>query len=297
MTKFYAVLSIFKEKINSFYLLAFVPLLLFAYYHIEWPFTVIIPIYGFILLLFKKPKLLLYRQARSTQKALGLLIVFGSFFFYYALNLFLPSVTFYTAVNYAVFIFGLSLTFFEVSALKEMASSLFLILAGSASSFVSAGLEPYFSPFITPRFAYLINGAMNAFGVKSTIQSADHYSMISFNTLRGETITALFDWYCVGVSSVLIFSIILVVLLIEEHSNLKSRIIWSVIGTLGIWILNVLRVVIILFADYFYGAEVGAMTHYIIGYTIFITWVTVFIYLLSRRTGQNSLSNQTAHAP
>jgi len=284
MSKFYATLSTFKEKINAFYLLAFIPLVLLAYSHIEWPFTIIIPIYGFILLLMKKQKLLLCHPAKNTQRALGLLIMSGSFFIYYPLTTFFPSVTFYSAANYAVFLLGLCLTFFEASALKEASSSLFLIVATSASPFFSEWLNPHLSPYVTPQFAYIINGIMNTLGVKSTIQSTGDYPIISFPTIQGGTISALFNWYCVGVSSVLIFSIILIVLLIEEHNNLKTRMIWSIIGIAGIWILNVLRVVVILLADYFYGAEVGGMIHYVIGYTIFITWLTLFLYLLSKKT-------------
>jgi exosortase/archaeosortase family protein len=162
-------------------------------------------------------------------------------------------------------------------------------VAGTASDFISEGLGPYLSPYVTPQFASLINGILNALSVKSTIQSTGTYPIISFPTIQGGTISALFNWSCVGVSSVLIFSIILVVLLIEEHSNLKTRMIWSIIGIAGIWILNVPRVVIILLADYFYGAEVGGMIHYVIGYTIFITWLSAFLYLWSKRTGRASL--------
>ena len=61
--------------------------------------------------------------------------------------------------------------------------------------------------------------------------------------------------------------------------------IWSIIGISGLLILNVARVVIILLADYFYGAEVGGTIHYVIGYTIFITWLIVFLYLFSKKTG------------
>jgi len=58
---------------------------------------------------------------------------------------------------------------------------------------------------------------------------------------------------------------------------------WSIIGISGLLILNVLRVVVILLTDYFYGAEVGGTIHYVIGYTIFITWLTIFLYIFSKK--------------
>lgn len=285
MSKLHKVFPSLKERINIFYLLALAPLLIFAYSHSGWAFSIVIPLFGFILILIKKQNLQLYLEAKRIQKALGLLIMFGSFFVYYALIPFLPLVTFYTTANYVIYLLGLCLTFFEASALKEIASSIFLIVAATASPFISDWLELYLSPYVTLQFAYLIQGILNSVGVNATIlQSNSQLPLISFPTSQGGQVTALFNWYCVGVSSLLIFSTILVILLIEEHSNLKSRMIWSIIGISGLLILNVARVVIILLADYFYGAEVGGTIHYVIGYTIFITWLIIFLYLFSKKT-------------
>lgn len=286
MSKLSIVLSVFKKRINAFYLLAFIPLLLFTYYHTAWLFTIIIPIYGFILLVIKKQKLLLYDPAKPIQKASGLLVVIGSFFIYYALVPFFPSAGFYTAVNYAIYLLGLCPIFFEVSALKETFSSIFLIIAATSSSFISEWLEPHLSPLITSQFAYLIQGILNAFGVQATVHFPNNLPIISFPTIQGGTITAAFNWYCVGVSSVLIFSIILIVLLIEEPGNLKLKIIWSLVGLSGVLALNALRVLIIFITDYLHGAEVGGQIHYIIGYAIFITWLTIFLYLYSKKISQ-----------
>ena len=286
MSKLASVLSTFKERINAFYLLAFVPFLLLTYYHFTWPFAIIIPICGLILLLIKKQKLELCHPAGHVQKALGFLIIIGSFFIYYLLVPFFPSASFYTAANYAIYLLGLCLVFFEDRALKETASSIFLIVAATSSSFISEWLEPHLSPHVTPQFAYLMQVILNAFGVQATIYFPNDLTIISFPTIQEGTVTAAFNWYCVGVSSVLIFSIILVVLLIEEPGNLKSKIIWSLVGVSGVLALNVLRVLIIFIADYFYGAEVGGQIHYVIGYAIFITWLTIFLYLYSKKTSQ-----------
>jgi exosortase/archaeosortase family protein len=291
MQKLHMVLSTLKERINTFYLLAFIPLLLLTYYHIPWPFAMIIPIYGFILLLIKKQDLLPYPPAKPVQKASGILIIITSFFVYYALVPFFPPVSFYTAANYAIYLLGLSLTLFDATALKETFSSIFLIVAATSSSFISEWLEPHLSPYITLQFARLMQVILNAFGLTATVRSLNHLPIISFPTIHGQTITAVFNWNCVGVSSVLIFSIILVILLTEEPGSLKSKITWSLVGVSGVLILNVLRVLIIFITDYFYGAEVGGKIHYVIGYTVFITWLITFLYLYSKKTSQTYMTN------
>lgn len=276
----------FKEKINTFYLLAFIPLLIFVYYHTTWAFTIVIPIYGFILLLIKKQKLMLYDSAKPIPEILGVLVMIGSFFIYYALVPFYPSTSFYTSANYAVYLLGLCLAFFELSTFKETFSSIFLIVAATSSSFISDWLEPHLSPYITLQLAHVVQGILNAFGIQATVHSTSYSPTISIPTIHGGTITTVFNWNCVGVSSVLIFSIILVILLIEEPSNLKSKMVWSTIGISGVLTLNVLRVVIIFIADRFYGAEVGGTIHYFIGYAIFISWLAIFLYLYSKKTSQ-----------
>jgi exosortase/archaeosortase family protein len=47
------------------------------------------------------------------------------------------------------------------------------------------------------------------------------------------------------------------------------------VGTFG---LNIVRVIGIFLTDYFYGAEVGAIVHYFIGYVFFSVWLTLFLY-------------------
>ena len=92
-----------------------------------------------------------------------------------------------------------------------------------------------------------------------------------------------FVWGCVGVSSMLIFSIILVVTLFEESASLKTKLAWASIGIIGTFILNIVRVTIIFLADYFYGYEGGAKVHYVIGYALFIAWLAIFFYTFSKR--------------
>ena len=269
--------SFFRNRLNAFYFLAFIPLLLIVYYHIEWPFTVVIPIYGFILLLIKKHDLSLRHDAGNIQRILGLLIILGSFFVYYALVPFFPYMAFYGPANYAIYIFGLFLTFFNIPALREAFTPIFLIVAATSSSFISNWLEPYLTPYI-PHFVSLIAVILKTLGVGMTT----HGQVLVLETVKGPLLM-VFVWACVGATSMLIFSIILVVTLFEESASLKTKLVWATIGLTGTFILNIVRVTIIFLADYFYGFEVGGKIHYFIGYALFITWLAVFFYTFSKR--------------
>ena len=264
-----------KKRVNLFYVLSFAPLILIAYSEV---FGVVIAMYGFILLLIKKRNLSDRHEAGKIQKVLGLTIILGSFFVYYALVPFFPSVAFYGRANYVAHIFGLFLMFFDISALREAFTPLFLIVAATSSSFISRWLELHLTPYI-PHFVSLIVAILRMLGVGVKTY---HPNLIELHTLKGPLLTE-FVWGCVGVDSILIFSIILVIVLFEESGSFRAKILWSVIGILGTLFVNVIRIIIIFLADYFYGFEVGGQVHYFIGYVLFITWLAIFFYTFSKR--------------
>ena len=196
-----------KKRINLFYLLSFIPLILIAYYEV---FYVVIAMYGFILLLIKKSSLSNRHEAGKIQKVLGLTIILSSFFVYYALDPFFESLAFYGGANYVAYIFGLFLVFFDISALREAFTPLFLIVAATSSSFISRWLEPHLTPYI-PHLISLIASILRTLGVGVKTY---HPNLIELQTLKGPLLTE-FVWGCVGVHSTLIFSIILVLSLIH----------------------------------------------------------------------------------
>ena len=272
------VLTLLRNRANLFYILAFAPLLYFLYYHV---FSAVIPFYGFLLLFLKSQKLLGVKEANSIQKILGLIVLMGSFFVYYGLVLVFPGAPFYTAANYVVYLLGLLLLFFELSALKEAFAPLFLIVAATSSSFISAWLKPFLSPFAND-FGLVIVNVLRALGIDAHIHLGN-IPVITFPSLSGRMISAGFVYECIGVYSALVFSVILVVILFEDPSSLKVKVAYSVAGVFGTFALNILRVTVIFLTDYFYGVEVGGFVHYVIGYILFTIWLVFFLYAYSKR--------------
>ena len=273
--------SFLENRLNLFYFSAFAPIILISYLNVGWPFAIVIPLYAFVLLLLKKGKLSTYSQTNQVQRLLGLTIIFSSFIAYYGLVIFFPTVSFYGGVNYAIHILGLVFTFFGLSALREAFTPVFLIGAAMSTSFISKWLEHYFTPYI-PHFVNLVIIILKPFGIEVTTPNPNYPYFIVLHTLKGP-LSMTFVWACVGVTSMLIFSILLVVTLYEESTSIKTKISWGILGILGTFFLNVIRVVIIFLADYYYGSEVGAKVHYGTGYVLFITWLAVFFYLFSKR--------------
>jgi exosortase/archaeosortase family protein len=268
-----------KEKTNLFYFAAFLPLFLILYFN-AW--NLVIAFYGFVFLLLKSQKLRTAKEAKSTQRILGLVVIAGSFFIHYALILAIPTAGLYGAANYIIFLLGLFLVFFETSTLKEAFTPIFLIAAATSSSFAAAWLKPYVSPYLDD-IAHLIVSFLRPLGVNAFIYDSGGTPIIGFTSLSGNLVLTSFVYECVGVFTALVFSIILVIILFEDPSGWKVRLFAAFIGVLGTFALNLIRVAIILWTDYFYGAEAGATVHYTIGYAFFSAWLIFFLYIYSKR--------------
>ena len=268
-----------QNKTRIFLILALIPLPLLFYYN---PLGAIIITYSYLLLLIKQQKLLTFKQAKTWQQILGAATLLTSLVIYYAIKPIYPEPVYYGAANYALHILALFLIFFETRALKEAFTPLFLIAATTLSSYAAAGLKPYITPF-ADEIAYIVTGILRALGINTNVTLIANIPLITIRSLAGRTVSGAFTYECIGISSALIFAIILVVVLMEDPSPIKTRIIYSVIGLTVTFALNILRVVLIFITDYFYGAEAGATIHYVIGYTLFTIWLVVFLYIYSKR--------------
>jgi len=277
MQKLEAFITFLKNRVSLFYVLAFIPLVLVSYLNV---FGAIIPTFGFLLLFLKKEELAFYVNTHFVEKVLGSSIIFSSFILYYTLVPFVfPSLTFYGSPNYIAYIFGLCLAFFGVSSLKKAFSPLFLMIAASSNPFVSKWLEQYLSSYVVPFFTDLIVGILKILGINLTNGSQ---GTIILQTWNGPLPLRII-WNCVGVNSMFIFSIILVVLLFEDSSNIRTKLLWSSIGIFGTFLVNVIRVTLIFLTDYYLGSEAGGRFHYTAGYILFFTWLAFFFFIFSKR--------------
>ena len=273
-------LSSTENRPRIFYFLAFAPLVAIIYFHFEWPSTVVIPLYGFLLLVMKKPRLFSYQEAKLIQTLFGFLFIVSSPFIHFALLPFFPWAIYYGSANYAMHILGLFLVFFKIAALKEAFTSVFLILAASAGPIVSSWAEFYFKPFV-PFFTILIVAIINAVGIKARIPDSHPDTVILYTP----NMPAMYQiiWACIGFESAFVFSLVLIILLFEGAGSKKTKVLWSIIGLLGTMLLNMFRVVLIFVTEYFFGRGISTTVHYSVGYVLFIVWITAFLYLFSKR--------------
>jgi exosortase/archaeosortase family protein len=282
-SKLYKALFSAENRLDTFYVLAFCPLIWMAYYYVGWLPSLLIPVYGFLFLIMKKYELSLSAEAGSKERLLGLFIVVSSFLVYFVVSPLFPGAVFYGGINYAVYIIGLFLVFFERHILKEAFSSVFLIVAANSAPLVSRLVEPYFTPLL-PYFTFLIVAIARAIGMDATIPPSGPSNVVILQTLKG-TSPMQFVWECFGFESASVFATLLVIILLEEPGSAKTKIPWAVLGFVGTFLTNVVRLEFLLLVEYFSGGNVlaRAEAHSFSGYILFFSWVILFLYLFSKR--------------
>jgi exosortase/archaeosortase family protein len=274
-------LSALRSRINLFYLLAFAPLLLIAYYKQVSGVSILgalIPFYGFLLIFFKKDKLSQFPHAEGVQRFLGLFALLASFFVYYVMIRFYSVFYGAGAGFYAVYVVGLFLVFFSLSALKEAFSAVFLVVAGGSSFYVSQWLKYYMEPSV-PYFVRVMVVVLRVLGIPATVHNP--YT-IMLDTSRGP-VPVLFEAGCIGIQSFLVFSVIIVVTMIEESASVRTKLLWSFAGVVGTFIVNIIRVSLIAAVIYYFGYANWGEIHSWIGYALFLLWLGLFFIMFSKR--------------
>lgn len=282
MSKLSLTTSLLKNRLDLFYVLAFVPLLLiqyFGYVRRHDFFAAIIPLYGFLLLLIKKDKLSVFTEANRSSRIMGLILMSASFFVYYAVAFFYPFAQFYGVANYTVYIVGLFLLFFPVSALKESFTTLFLIVGAVGSGFVGKWMEFSMEPLI-PYFVQIMGVVLWILGIPATISNPNTFSL---QMPDGDVLHLGIEAGCMGIYSFLTFAIVIVVVLIEDSSNLRTKSLWSVAGVIGTFFVNIVRVSLIFVVIYYFGYKDWGKIHTNIGYILFIAWLAFFFLMFSKR--------------
>ncbi len=274
--------SLLKNKLNVFYILALAPLLLIQYFGYVARGDVVaalIPLYGFLILLIKKEKLSVFAEPNRLGQLAGLIFMAVSFFIYYGIALFYPPAQFYGVGNYTVYLVGLFLTFFEVSALKQSFTTLFVIAAAGASATVGKWMEFLLYPYI-PYFVEII-----AFILAVLRIPAERFGRTTFilHTQGGHEHYLGVAPGCIGIYSFLTFAVIVIATMMEDPSSSRTRLLWSVAGIIGTFFVNIIRVSLIFVVIYYFGIEDWGEIHNMLGYVLFFAWLALFFLIFSRR--------------
>jgi thaumarchaeosortase len=104
--------------------------------------------------------------------------------------------------------------------------------------------------------------------------------------ISGKTgaMTLAIYWPSSGIVSMLIYSMVILTLLIKIDAPVRRKIAYALIGAIGTFFVNVIRVFLISYYVAFISIDVNAF-HEVIGEILFLPWVGIFLLAVMRAEG------------
>jgi|YelNatPaOPRAMG01_1025707.scaffolds.fasta_scaffold23978_2 thaumarchaeosortase len=193
-------------------------------------------------------------------------------------------------IAFSLYLIGVVAALFGPGALRSICAGPIYGL-GMASILLLDALFPYESIGPLHSMALAIVGIVVALAPLAGIRLVDAPSMnvprpslrYSGNSLwvwgRDGFIILGINWPCVGVLSMLIYSLIIAVMMIKLDAPLRRKIAYAALGAIGTFAINVLRI----FSIVYYTAHISIdvkIFHELIGEALFLAWVSAFLALV-----------------
>jgi exosortase/archaeosortase family protein len=120
--------------------------------------------------------------------------------------------------------------------------------------------------------AGILASAMNAFGITTT--TSGH--LLTLNSNSSSPLVLDVESDCTGIQGVLAFGVLSTMALVDVKAKLSRLIPIFVIGFVGVFLINILRLLLVVLTFDFLGVSVGNTVHVYAGYTLFVVWILIF---------------------
>ncbi len=87
------------------------------------------------------------------------------------------------------------------------------------------------------------------------------------------------NWPCVGVLSMLIYSLIIALLMIKLDAPFGRKLVYAIFGAIGTFAINILRIFAIVYYTAFISIDIKIF-HELIGEALFLAWVSAFLAII-----------------
>ena len=105
--------------------------------------------------------------------------------------------------------------------------------------------------------------------------------------------TIIIYWPSSGLVSMVIFSIVIAVIVVKMDIPAKRKIIYAALGALGTFLVNVIRVSMIVSYVMFISLDVQAF-HDVIGEILFLIWIVIYLALIIHHEARYSPAKMTS---
>ena len=193
---------------------------------------------------------------------------------------------------------------YGVRGLKIFAVSSFFI-GGVGVFYMIDTFYPYGTFTILQSFVPVtVSGATSilnflGYGTQTFLGGVDGLGLIVTGA-GGKTYRAIVSWSCAGSHSLFLYSFMIMLFLRGTSISRTRKIIYVVVGAVGTFLVNILRIVAILLAGVNGGASLAATFHEFYGEFFFIAWMFIYlsiIYLFETRLIRKISNKQKPNKP
>ena len=192
----------------------------------------------------------------------------------------------------AAYILGVVTSLFSMRSISRF-SVPFVYLLGMAAILLLDGVYPYeslgFLQGLVPMITEIVVGLLWLSGVyimrspelnapRPSVQVVDN--MLS---IRGTTgyMNLLMYWPCVGILSMLIYSLVIIILMVKLEAPLKRKIVYAAVGAVGTFVTNILRIFMITYYVAYISVDIKIF-HENIGEILFLVWIIAFLMIVTQ---------------
>jgi len=126
--------------------------------------------------------------------------------------------------------------------------------------------------------AHLMASILNAL----TITASANNNLVSLYSSQRNLYYLLVDASCTGIKGMLAYGSLAILMILDTKASFKHKLLWAVIGLVGTFMVNIVRLLSIFLAAYFMEIDTALAIHTYLGYSLFIGWVLVFWTLAFR---------------
>jgi len=161
------------------------------------------------------------------------------------------------------------IAFYGFKGLKHFilpSTYLFILIVGYQLEFMIREVA-----FLENFLAHLITSTLNLL----TISASASGNVVTIHSKEGIFSLAI-DAPCTGIKGMLAYGSLAILMILDVKTTYKRKAVCTIIGLIGTFFVNILRLLTIFLACYFFGIEAALDVHTHLGYGLFILWVFVF---------------------
>ena len=126
--------------------------------------------------------------------------------------------------------------------------------------------------FLENFLAHLITSILNVFGIVATAEN----NLVTLNSIQGKSYDLLVDASCTGIKGMLAYGSLAILMILDIEATYKRKLLWTAIGIIGTFMVNILRLLSIFLAAYLLEIDTALAIHTYLGYSLFIIWVLIY---------------------